>query len=196
MSELSQQPPPRKGAKSGYYPDPLGSDWARFWDGAAWTPTVGPKVEQGAAKGKAVPPPTKVCRHCGAQSETFEPACPNCGKGYGHVSGWAIAGIAAASIVLILFLGGCAVLFAAIGSKVGDENSISERQFDSIQTGSSIGSVEGRLGEPFDRFHENDPPQGRVLCITYTQDDGDLFDIFNPYEFCFANGLLYEKRRP
>jgi hypothetical protein len=196
MTLLSEQPPPRKGAKAAYYPDPLGSGRARFWDGASWTHQLGPLVEEGAAKGRTVPPPTKVCRHCGAQSETFESACPSCGRPYGQRSGLAIAAIAAACVLLILFLGGCTVLFFAATSELTDQYEISEAEFNSIQRGSTREQVENRLGEPLDRFHETDPPQGEVLCISYTQEEGDVFDIFDPYELCFEDGRLYEKRRP
>ncbi len=88
------------------------------------------------------------------------------------------------------------MLFVAVTNEVADHDAISEAQFDSIQLGSTREQVENRLGEPLDRFHEKDPPQGEVLCISYTQEDGDLFDVFDPYELCFDDGRLYEKRRP
>ena len=196
MSLLSEQPPPRKGAKAGFYPDPLGGGRARWWDGASWTHQIGPLVDEGAAKGKAMAPPTKVCRHCGAQSETFDPNCPNCGRSYARTSGVVIGAIVAGCIGIVLLLGGCAVLFVAVTNEVTDNYEISEAQFNSIQLGSTRADVENRLGDPLDRFHEKDPPQGEVLCISYTQEDGDLFDVFDPYEFCFVDGRLYEKRRP
>jgi len=196
MTLLSEQPPPRRGAKAGYYPDPLGSGRARYWDGANWTHQLGPLVEQGAAKGKAVPPPTKVCRQCGAQSETFESTCPNCGKSYARTSGAVIAAIVAACLALILLIGGCAGLIVAITGELSEKYEISEAQFNSVQLNSTRDQVESRLGEPIDRTHEKDPPHGEVLCITYAEQDGGLFSLFDPYEFCFDEGRLYEKRRP
>jgi hypothetical protein len=197
MTLLSEQPPPRKrGATAGYYPDPLGSGRARYWDGANWTHQLGPLVAEGAAKGTPVPSPTKVCRHCGAQSETFDSTCPNCGRAYGQRTGFVVAAIVAACVGVVLLLGACGVAIVAITSNAAEEYEISEAQFNSIELGSSREAVENRLGDPFDRTHEHDPPYGEVLCITYTQEDGDLFDIFDPYEFCFDDGRLYEKHRP
>ena len=72
----SEQPPPRKGATAGYYPDPLGSGRGRYWDGHTWTDAmVGgarsrptPQVEPCPASRR-----TSVCRHCGAAEPTPSP---------------------------------------------------------------------------------------------------------------------------
>lgn len=198
MSALSEQPPPRRGAKPGYYPDPLGSDRARWWDGQTWTYTIGPRVAAGAARGKPVPPPTKVCRRCGAQAETFENTCPSCGRSYGYGPGAVIAVIAAACLAGLLLLGGCAALVGFGLDRLGDEldtTAISRREFNSIQLGSTQASVERRLGEPFDTRRLEEEPQGRVTCLTYNRGDEGLFEL-DTYELCFADGRLYSKRGP
>jgi hypothetical protein len=191
MSALSEQPPPRKGAKAGYYPDPLGSDRSRYWDGVSWTPTLGPAVEGDAAPNKPVPPPTKKCRHCGVESETFEGNCPNCGRSYARVSGPVLAGIAAACVLLILLIGGCAVLFSAVVDEIDEEGEITERQFESVAIGDSQAQVEDRFGDPEDRAEFEDS-QGRYVCWLY-HDEDEPFDEDASFEFCFANGVVISK---
>jgi Protein of unknown function (DUF2510) len=198
MSALSEQPPPAKRAKPGYYPDPLGTGRSRWWDGSSWTLLIGPRIRPDAPKGKPAPPPLKVCRHCGAQSETFDATCPHCGKGYAR-SPWFIVGIVAAvCIAAALFLGGCAAFWIAVVNEVEeglDSTSISRKQFDSIQPGATRGSVERRLGEPFQTQELRQAPYGRVTCLSYNERGGRSFE-FDLYELCFAKGRLYSKRAP
>jgi hypothetical protein len=47
VSQLEEQDPPSE-TSPGYYPDPLGGEHQRWWDGTAWTYKVGPK--RGAPK--------------------------------------------------------------------------------------------------------------------------------------------------
>lgn len=200
MLELGELPPPRRGAKAGYYPDPLGSGRARWWDGANWTHMLGPLVAPDTAKGKAVPPPTKVCRHCGAQSETFERTCPNCGRSYGGISTGALVGIIAASLVAGgLVLGGCAALIAAGLNEVEEEqeeHEITRQQFDAIQPGSTRASVEAALGEPLET-ETFDEPGGRVTCLYYPERGEDVFaQLSEQFELCFVAGRLDSKYPP
>jgi hypothetical protein len=51
MTDLSSLPPPHEGAPEGYYPDPLGGRFGRWWDGSRWHTRVGPEMEP------AAPPP-------------------------------------------------------------------------------------------------------------------------------------------
>lgn len=190
MYELSQLPPPRKRAESGYYPDPLGSGRARWWDGAAWTSTVGPKVEPDAPPDRSLPTPTKVCPGCAVQSRTFAPRCPNCGRTYARPSGWQIAAIAAA--ILVLGLGGCGAC-VAVGINAADEEldrtAISQREFDSVKQGTPRQEVEARFGEAWETDSE-----GGLDCITYTERDDGLFDL-TLFDFCFRDGRLVFKDR-
>jgi hypothetical protein len=194
MSALEQQPPPLPGAKPGFYPDPLRTGRARWWDGSSWTLRMGPRVSADAPAEKQVPPPTKVCRHCGAQPETHESKCPNCGKGYEQNTGVIIA-IVAAAVAVVLLLGGCAVFIAAVVDDVDDidpPNAITQAEFDSVPLGATRGSVEARLGEAFEieRFQLN---RGPVLCLYYNQAGQGLFDD-DEFRLCFAAGRLYAKR--
>jgi hypothetical protein len=194
MPELSELPPPRKGAKAGYYPDPLGSGRARWWDGANWTHMLGPLVAADAPRGKTVPPPTKVCRHCGAQSETFESSCPSCGRGYGMSRGALIGIISAAVVVGVLFLGGCAALIVAGVNEVEeeqDEHEVTRAQFDSIERGATRASVEARLGDPFETDRLG---PGGSTCLYYPEEGEDLFADY--VEFCFVGGRLDSKHFP
>jgi len=186
MLELSELPPPSKAAEAGYYPDPLGSGRARWWNGAAWTATVGPKVEPDAPFDRPVPPPTKVCRRCAVQSQTFAPECPNCGRNYTRASGPQLVGIIAAS--LLLTVGGCGACIA-IGIEAGEEElertAITRDEFDAVPPGASREPVEARLGAPFDTDRDGD-----LVCLTYNE-EGELFGDF--YELCFEDGVLVSK---
>jgi hypothetical protein len=192
VADLTDYPPPRRGAKEGFYPDPLGSGRARWWDGSAWTMRVGPVVPPDSPQGSPVGPPTKRCRHCGAESETFGDKCLNCGRSFGTSPG-VIAAIVAGSIVaVILLLGGCGLLIAGAIDEVGDEideDSITRAQFDSVQPGDTEASVRKRLGDPL----SEDTFAGKNLeCIYYAQKDEGLFGL-DDFELCFRNGLLVRK---
>lgn len=193
MSLLSEMPPPRKrGAKAGFYPDPLGGGRARYWDGASWTPQLGPMVSEEAAKGTPVPPPTKVCRHCGAQSETFDSNCPNCGKAYKRSTG-VIIGIVAACLGSIVLIGGCAALFAAVVDDIEiDDGAIAQREFDSVKVGETEGQIRARLGDPSD-VSDIEDKRGRSRCLYY-DDEEQRFEEDAYFEFCFAGGKLVYKR--
>ena len=190
MYQLSELPPPRKEAEAGYYPDPLGSGRARWWDGTAWTSTIGPKVGPDAPLDRPLPTPTKVCPRCAVQSQTFAPRCPNCGRTYTRPSAWQIAAIAAAT--LVLGLGGCGAC-VVIGLNAADEEldrtAISQREFDSVNQGTPRAEVEARFGEPWETDRE-----GGLDCIAYTERDDSLFDL-TLFDFCFRDGRLAYKDR-
>lgn len=191
---LEQQLPPRKGAKAGFYPDPLSTGRARWWDGSAWTPRMGPKVGPDAPKGKPVPPPTKVCRHCGAQSETMSSSCPNCGKGYERNTGL-IIGIVASVVVVLLFFGGCAILFAALieeADEIDPSNSISRAEFDAVPLGSTRAQVVARLGRPYETKSVIGAA-GPVTCTDYNEEGEGLFQD-ERFRLCFRDGILFTKR--
>lgn len=65
------------------------------------------------------PAPTKVCPHCGTQSQTTADRCPNCGKGYkkrGLLKGLAIVG----GLFLLLIVG-CTALLGGAANDVSKE---------------------------------------------------------------------------
>lgn len=197
MSALSEQPPPRRGAKAGYYPDPLGGKYARWWDGAGWQLRLGPRVSPDDPKNKAIAPPSKVCPHCGRRSKTFGSNCPHCGKGYERNTGTIVAAIVGAVLVTILLLGGCGLFIAALvrDTRHGtDKATISEQEFKSVPIGFGLADTEALLGRPFERdqFDEG-APRGVVTC-TYYHRAGDRAYSDAYYGFCFAHGRLYTKR--
>jgi hypothetical protein len=188
VTELSELKPPRRGARAGYYPDPLGGRHARWWDGNAWTLSVGPLVPPDAAPNKALAPPTKVCPRCATQAETFAGNCPNCGRSYTQASPWKIAAIIVASgLVLIGGCGGCVLLGAAVVNDQLEDQSISGAEFDSVAPGATRSEVEGRFGDPIDRYHSRG-----ALCLEYYEQDQGIFG-FDYFQFCFLNGVLASK---
>lgn len=188
MTELSELPPPRRGARAGYYPDPLGGRNARWWDGKSWTLTVGPRVAADAPPNKALAPPTKVCPRCATQAETFAGECPNCGRSYTLSSPWKIAAIIVASSLLVLGgCGGCLVIGAAVVSNELEEQSITRAQFAAVAPGTLRSEVEDEFGDPVDTYRS----RGATCINYYEKDQGFLgFDFF---EFCFENGVLTSK---
>jgi hypothetical protein len=184
VTELSELPPPRKGARAGYYPDPLGGRHARWWDGSSWTLTVGPVVPADAPRNRALAPPTKVCPRCATKTETFAGECPNCGRSYTATSPWKIAVIAVAA--LLLTVGGCAACVAVVAEDSDVQNGISREEYDALAPGATQSAVERDLGEP---YGESEEANGRT-CIYYYEDD-----FFSDREFgiCFRDGTLIRK---
>jgi uncharacterized protein DUF2510 len=188
VPELSELPPPRRGARAGYYPDPLGGRHARWWDGSAWTLTIGPLVPAEAPRNKALAPPTKVCPRCATQAETFAGNCPNCGRSYTLSSPWKIAAIIAASCLLVLGgCSGCVVLGAAVVNDQLEDQSISRAEFDSVAPGTTRSEVEARFRDPIDRYRSRG-----ALCLDYYERDQGFFG-FDYFQFCFLNGSLISK---
>ena len=184
MPPIEDLPPPRTGAAAGFYPDPLGSNRGRWWDGTGWTLRIGPRVPPGTAMGKQLDPPEKTCPRCGMTSQTFASHCPSCGRDF-RLNRGMIVGMVAAAIGVTLLLGGCVALINLADS--GDDE-ISREDFDSVSFGDSMSSVEEEFGDPWER--EEFREQGAtVKCIEYF-DEGDLD---RTYDFCFVNGRLVNK---
>jgi hypothetical protein len=188
VTELTELPAPRRGARAGYYPDPLGGRHARWWDGSNWTLTVGPIVPADAPRNKALAPPTKVCPRCATQAETFAGNCPNCGRSYTQSSPLKIAALIVASGLLLLGgCGGCFVIGAAVVTDEFEDQSISRAEFASVAPGASRSEVESRFGDPIDTYRERG-----ATCIDYYEEDQGIFG-FDYFEFCFLDGSLISK---
>ena len=193
LTTLAEQPPPRRGAKEGFYPDPLGSGRARWWDGTEWTMRVGPLVPADAPAGKPVEAPAKRCRHCGAESKTFDDKCPNCGRSYGTSPGVVAAIVAGGIVACLLLLGGCGLLIKAAVDKASDEidkRAITQAEFESVKPGESEDSVRRRLGDPTSEKTFGNPSR---TCIQYPQKGDGLLGL-DEYRLCFVGGVLVFKR--
>jgi len=188
VTDLTELPAPRKGARAGYYPDPLGGRHARWWDGHAWTLTVGPLVPPDAPRNRALKPPTKICPRCATQAETFAGNCPNCGRSYTQASPWRIAAIAIGAVVLTLGgCGACAVAGVKLAEDELEEQSITRAEFASVASGTTRSEVEARFGDPIDTYRERGG-----TCINYYR-EGQGFLDFDFFEFCFVDGVLVRK---
>jgi hypothetical protein len=194
MTSLERLPPPRERAEAGYYPDPLRTGRARWWDGRAWTLRMGPRVGAAAPMDKAVPPPERVCKRCGAEAETFASECPNCGRSYAQNTGL-IVGLAAGAVALVLLMGGCGLLIAAVVNEVDDiepSHAITQEEFDAVQLGEMRGAVQSRLGRP-EEVKSFIGARGQATCIYYNESgEGPFQDP--PFQFCFDARGLYSKR--
>ena len=188
MTDLSTLPAPKEGASAGYYPDPLRGGRARWWDGTQWTLSVGPQVEPDADMSEPLPPPTKVCRRCAAQSQTFAPSCPHCGRNYTLSSPWKIALISIGA--LLLTVGGCGAC-AVVGLKIGEEelekHSITRSEYARAKLGTPQSTIESRFGDPVSRERVDGRP-----CIYYDEQDVSLFEG-QFFEFCFEDRRLVTK---
>jgi hypothetical protein len=176
---VDQSTPPRRAAPS---PSPLRRD----------PPQARPHKE---ADRPAFTAPTKVCPHCGAQAQTTESKCPNCGKQYKRRTGlrvfmWIVLG----GLVLLV---GCSVIIGLGVEEAGKEaqkHAITKAQFDSIKQETSQATVEQRLGVPEDsqEFEQQGvftkKPQGSS-CIYYNEKGKELFEG-NFFQFCFTGGKL------
>jgi hypothetical protein len=59
--------------------------------------------------------PTKVCPHCGTQSQTAADKCPNCGKAYRQKKGGCLKWVGVSLLVLVVLIAGCTALLAGGG---------------------------------------------------------------------------------
>jgi hypothetical protein len=67
--------------------------------------------------------PTKVCPHCGTQSQTAADKCPNCGKPYRQKKGGCLKWAGISLLALVLLIAGCTALLAGGGGDDEDTTS-------------------------------------------------------------------------
>lgn len=145
--------------------------------------------------------PTKVCPHCGAQTQTLAKKCPNCGKSYKKRTILKIfIGLCLAGLVFVI---GCAAL---VGTAVNDavnnlnaeqeKSAITRAQFKQLHLGMTEKQVKKQLGKkPQDRQDLQsegvlDGEPSNSACIYYNKADGEWLDT---YQLCFDNGRLTSK---
>jgi len=149
----------------------------------------------------AFTPPTKICPHCGAQAQTIDKRCPNCGKKYKRRIFLKI--VLAVFVGGLLLIGGCAALIGGAANEVDkelkkqqSEHSITNAQARSISLGTPRREVESRFGRPGDVQEGENAGLGSDSCIYYNVRNGDILDS---WQFCFdgagRNGTLSSKNR-
>jgi hypothetical protein len=147
--------------------------------------------------------PVKVCPHCGAQAQTLEMKCPNCGKKYKKKSPVLkiLLGIA---ILMVLIVGGCTALVGgAVNEAVESYNAeqaksaISQEVFDGIQLGATRAQVDAAVApavpqdaQEFTQEGVLDEAQISSSCIYFNREGGKFGDIF---QFCFDGDSLTSK---
>jgi Protein of unknown function (DUF2510) len=121
VTQLSELPPPRKGARAGYYPDPLGSRHARWWDGQAWTFRVGPLTPPDAPRNRALERRRSSARSAGSNRRPSRAPAPT----------------AAAATALPLV------------ANESDEHSINSREYAQVAPRTAHEAVESDFDEPY-----------------------------------------------
>lgn len=146
-------------------------------------------------------PPVKVCRNCGAQSQTFAPKCPSCGKSYKSKTGRNIL-IIALGVLLggTLLIVGCVALVASGVDEANEEQKkqgITLEQFRSVRQGTTQDEIEADFGKPEDaQEFENEgidttEPE-RSSCIYYPE-KGKGIGEGRSFQLCFTEGKLDSK---
>lgn len=102
-------PPPQSAPPPGWYPDPSGGPYGRWWDGQQWADATQPLPQQ-APPPPAVPPTGYQYQHAG-------PAYGATSQSQSASNGFTVAGIVLGAIALIVFpiiFGPLAIVMAAI----------------------------------------------------------------------------------
>jgi hypothetical protein len=145
----------------------------------------------------------KVCPHCGAQAQTLDMKCPNCGKKYKKKSP-VLKILLGIVLLMVLVVGGCTALFAAgVNEAVNELNeqqaasAISQETFDSIQIGATRADVDAAVApavpqnaQEFTQQGVLDEAQINSSCIYFNRQGGEFGDVF---QFCFEGDQLTSK---
>lgn len=149
-------------------------------------------------------PPTKVCPHCGAQSQTTGDRCPNCNKRYRkrgrgvRIAGWGCLGTILGGIAIVVLIGLAISAGVDEAEEEQDRVGITLSEFRSIEQGTSQDEVEELLGQPEDaQEFEQEIPElqsgpSRSSCIYYPERGKPLFEG-RSFQFCFDEGRLTSK---
>jgi hypothetical protein len=145
----------------------------------------------------------KVCPHCGAQAQTLDMKCPNCGKKYKKKSP-VLKILLGIVLLMVLVVGGCTALFAAgVNEAVSELNeqqaasAISQETFDGIQIGATRADVDAAVApavpqnaQEFTQEGVLDEAQINSSCIYFNRQGGEFGDVF---QFCFEGDRLTSK---
>jgi hypothetical protein len=147
--------------------------------------------------------PVKVCPHCGAQAQTVDMKCPNCGKKYKKKSP-VLKILLGILVLMILVVGGCTALVGAgVNEAVNSYNeeqaksAIPQETFDAIQIGATRADVDAAVApavpqdaQEFTQEGVLDEAQINSSCIYFNREGGEFGDIF---QFCFEGDTLTSK---
>lgn len=147
--------------------------------------------------------PVKVCPNCGAQAQTVDMKCPNCGKKYKKKSP-VLKILLGVVILLVLIVAGCTALVGgAVNEAVNSYNeeqaasAISRETFDAIQIGATRAEVDTAVApavpqntQEFTQEGVLDEAQISSSCIYFNLEGGEFGDIL---QFCFDGDRLSSK---
>jgi hypothetical protein len=147
--------------------------------------------------------PVKVCPHCGAQAQTVDMKCPNCGKKYKKKSP-VLKILLGIVVLMVLVVGGCTALVGgAVNEAVNSYNeeqaksAISQETFDAIPIGATRAQVDEAVApavpqdtQEFTQEGVLDEAQINSSCIYFNREGGEFGDIF---QLCFDGDSLASK---
>jgi len=134
--------------------------------------------------------PTKLCQQCGAQAQTFDAKCPNCGKPYKAKKPRTVLKVMlGVALVGCVFIVGCVALIGGAANEASksitkeqNSNAITNSQARSVKLGTTRRDVESRFGKPKSTQESTNQGLGSDSCIYYNIKNGQLLDS---WQFCF-----------
>lgn len=152
-----------------------------------------------------MPPPTKTCPSCSAQSQTFDQKCPHCGKSFmvkkKHTVRNVLLGLTA---LFILVLAGCAVLVGGAATSVSNDtkkqeakSAITVAQWDTIKAGMTKAQVLAIVKPAVPSDEQTTQSQSKDFnynsnCLYFNKAEDTSFSAI-AYQVCLSNGKVESK---